>query len=205
VPARPSPRRRRRKTYHHGALREALVAHALELLDEGGRDAVNVREVARRAGVSPGAPFRHFADREALLAAVANAIAEDFRAFSDRASESAGDDPMRQFRAQGLAYVRYAIAHPRRFSLLHGEHCADPKALALFTRESEIVALIARAQRAGQLRPGPPEAVHRAAQALTYGLARMIVDGHLPREGAEQLAKSVLDVFGRGIAARPPS
>jgi len=203
VPTRSSPRRPRRKTYHHGALRDALVAHALELLDEGGSEAVNVREVARRAGVSPGAPFRHFADRDALLAAVANAIAEDFRAFSNDASAGAGGDPLREFRAQGLAYIRYAIAHPRRFQLLHGDRCADPGALALFTREPEIVALIARAQRAGLLRAGSPEAVHRAAQALTYGLARMIVDGHLPREGAEALAESVLDVFGRGIAAGP--
>ena len=204
MPTRSSPRRRaKRKTYHHGALRETLVTTALELLDAGGRDAVNVREAARRAGVSPGAPFRHFPDREALLAALTRAIGEEFSAFSQQAIDGAGASPLDQFRAMGLAYIRYAIAHPRRFSLLHAETCSDPDALALFTRESETVALIARAQRAGLLRPGPPDAVHLAAQALTYGLARMIVDGHLPREGAEALAESVLDVFGRGIAAGP--
>jgi hypothetical protein len=64
------------------------------------------------------------------------------------------------------------------------------------------VALIARAQREGMVQSGPPEVIHLAAQALTYGLARMIVDGHLPREGAESIAESVLEVFGRGIAAR---
>ena len=201
MPARSSPRRAKRKTYHHGALRETLVATALELLDAGGREAVTVREAARRAGVSPGAPFRHFPDREALLAALTSAIGQEFRAFSDQAIERAGANPLRQFRAMGLAYIRYAIAHPRRFQLLHAETCADPKALALFTRDAEAVALIARAQREGLLRPGPPEAVHLAAQALTYGLARMIVDGHLPRDGAEALAQAVLDVFGRGIAA----
>ena len=198
---RPTPRRARRKTYHHGALRETLIATALELLDTGGRDAVNVREAARRAGVSPGAPFRHFPDREALLAALAGAIGQEFRALSDQAIGRAGGNPLRQFRAMGLAYIRYAIDHPRRFQLLHAETCSDPSALALFTRDAEAVALIARAQREGWLSPGPPEAVHLAAQALTYGLARMIVDGHLPREGAEALAESVLDVFGRGIAA----
>jgi AcrR family transcriptional regulator len=198
--ARSTPRRARRKTYHHGALRETLIATALELLDAGGREAVNVREAARRAGVSPGAPFRHFPDRAALLAALMAAIAAEFRAFSDQAVARAGGNPLRQFRAMGLAYIRYAIAHPRRFQLLHAETCADPNALALFTRVAETVALIARAQKEGLLHPGPPEAVHLAAQALTYGLARMIVDGHLPREGAEAHAEAVLDVFGRGIA-----
>jgi AcrR family transcriptional regulator len=200
MPVRATPRRAKRKTYHHGALRETLIATALELLDTGGREAVNVREAARRAGVSPGAPFRHFPDRAALLAALTSAIAAEFRAFSDRAIERAGAHPLRQFRAMGLAYIRYAIDRPRRFSLLHAETCTDPKALALFTRDADAVALIARAQREGLLNPGPPEAVHLAAQALTYGLARMIVDGHLPREGAEALAESVLDVFGRGLA-----
>jgi AcrR family transcriptional regulator len=201
MPAR-TRRRARRTTYHHGALREALIATALELLDEGGREAVNVREAARRAGVSPGAPFRHFPDRDALLAALTSAVGAEFSAFSEQAVARAGSNPLRQFRAMGLAYIRYAIAHPRRFQLLHAGTCADPKALALFTRDAETVALIARAQREGLLQPGPPEAVHLAAQALTYGLARMIVDGHLPRDGAESLAESVLEVFGRGIAAR---
>ncbi|HKA16079.1 MAG TPA: TetR/AcrR family transcriptional regulator [Myxococcota bacterium] len=194
-------RRAKRKTYHHGALREALVTNALELLDAGGREAVNVREAARRAGVSPGAPFRHFPDRAALLAALTSEIGAEFRAFSEDAIARAGANPLRQFRAMGLAYIRYAIEHPRRFQLLHAETCTDPHALALFTRDAEAVALIARAQREGFLRAGPPEAVHLAAQALTYGLARMIVDGHLPRAGAEALAEQVLDVFGRGVAA----
>jgi AcrR family transcriptional regulator len=202
MPARPTPRRAKRKTYHHGALRETLIATTLELLDAGGREAVSVREAARRAGVSPGAPFRHFPDREALFAALTSAIAAEFHRFSEQETERAGSNPLRQFRAMGLAYIRYAIAHPRRFQLLHAESCADPSALALFTRDKEVVALIARAQREGLLNPGPPEAVHLAAQALTYGLARMIVDGHLPREGAEARAEAVLDVFGRGIAAR---
>jgi AcrR family transcriptional regulator len=200
--ARSTPRRSRRKSYHHGSLRETLIATALELLDTGGREAVNVREAARRAGVSPGAPFRHFPDRDALLAALATAIGQEFRSFSDRAIARAGTNPLSQFRAMGLAYIRYAIDHPRRFQLLHAETCTDPSALALFTRDADAVALIARAQREGLLQPGPPEAVHLAAQALTYGLARMIVDGHLPRAGAQAVAESVLDVFGRGITAR---
>ena len=203
MPAR-STLAREAQTYHHGALRGTLIATALELLDEGGREARStVREAARRAGVSPGAPFRHFPDRGALLAALTIAIGAEFRVFSEQAiARARAANPLRQFHAMGLAYIRYAIAHPRRFQLLHAETCADPKALALFARDADAVALIARAQREGLLHPGPPEAVHLAAQASTYGLARMIVDGHLPRDGAESLAESVLEVFGRGITVR---
>jgi AcrR family transcriptional regulator len=115
MPARATARRAKRKTYHHGALRETLIATALELLDEGGREAVHMREAARRAGVSPGAPFRHFPDREGLLAALAGAVGAEFRASSERAIASAGPNPLRQFRAMGLAYIRCSRAMRTRW------------------------------------------------------------------------------------------
>ncbi|MEV3897206.1 TetR/AcrR family transcriptional regulator [Streptomyces anulatus] len=92
---------------------ERLVAHAVRLLDEAGAEAVTVREVARRAGVSPRGPFRHFPDRAALLAAVA----VDFGAAQTEAVASATSAP---FRALGTAFVRYALAHPHRFTRLRG-------------------------------------------------------------------------------------
>lgn len=106
-----------RPPYHHGSLPETLVAHAVRLLDEAVAEAVTVREVARRAGVSPGVPFRHFPDRAALLAAVAEAVAVDFGAARTEAVASATSAP---FRTLGTAFVRYALAHPHRFALLRG-------------------------------------------------------------------------------------
>src|SRR5258708_5610710 len=105
-----------RRTYHHGDLRRALVDEALRLAAEGGIEAVNIREAARRAGVSPGAPFRHFPDRIALMTAVAEEAARRFRGEVDAALAGApGDDPLARFRSIGLAYPRSAMRTPAQF------------------------------------------------------------------------------------------
>src|SRR6478672_13454609 len=95
-PRRPAARRApAERPYHHGDLRRVLVDAAFELVGEGGAEGLSVREAARRAGVSPGAPFRHFASREALLAAVAEEAQRRFRAEIERAlAKAPADDPL---------------------------------------------------------------------------------------------------------------
>ena len=102
-----------RTNYHHGQLRPALIAEARTLLDAGGPAAVSLREAARRAGVSATASYRHFADKDALLAAVA---AEGFREFGEALAA-----PIRQgkpFSEMGRAYVEFALTHPGLFRLM---------------------------------------------------------------------------------------
>lgn len=98
------------RAYHHGDLREALVAGSLELIAERGMRGFSVAEVARRAGVSPAAPYRHFADRDELLTAVARAVAEGIGArVRDRAAEV--DDPVDKLSAAAGAYTEFMIEH----------------------------------------------------------------------------------------------
>src|SRR5690242_7965528 len=104
-----------RKPYHHGDLRRVLIEAALHLAAEGGAAQVSVREAARRAGVSPGAPFRHFPSREALLTAVAEEAQRRFRAEIAAALTAAPDAPLAQFRGIGLAYLRWAMKNPAHF------------------------------------------------------------------------------------------
>ncbi|WP_405003697.1 TetR/AcrR family transcriptional regulator [Kitasatospora purpeofusca] len=203
-----------RGSYHHGALPEALVGVAFELLDEVGQEKVTMREVARRAGVSAGAPFRHFADRRALLTAVADRVLADFEAWQRAevataagAGEAAGagaGDRRAVLRALGLGFVRYAVRHPHRFALVRSRVFAPAPQPELRERLSGIdrayTEVIVADQAAGLLRPGDPELVGFAGQALVYGLAQMILDGYLPAEKAEEVAAQVLDTFGRGIA-----
>ncbi|WP_055700175.1 MULTISPECIES: TetR/AcrR family transcriptional regulator [Streptomyces] len=193
---RPAPR----SGYHHGSLPEALVAAALELLDEAGQAGVTVREVARRAGVSPGAPFRHFADRQALLTAVAERILADYEAWQLAAVERAEGSAMRAF---GIGFVRYAIRHPHRFDLVKPWVFGPRRPAELDARlsaiEEALTGFIVADQRAGELRAGDPAVVGLAGQALVYGLSQMIVDGYLPPERAEHLAEQVLDTFGLGV------
>ncbi|MER8105776.1 TetR/AcrR family transcriptional regulator [Kitasatospora sp. NPDC094016] len=200
-----------RSSYHHGSLPEALVAAAFELLDEYGQEKVSMREVARRAGVSAGAPFRHFADRQALLTALADRVLADFARCQE--AEVAAVDPAEGsargsvMRAVGLGFVRYALHHPHRFDLVRSR-------VFVASREPELrdqldgmdrafAGLIVADQEAGRLRAGDPGLMGLAGQALVFGLAQMIVDGYLPEEGAEELAGRVLDTFGQGIANLP--
>ncbi|TCO56032.1 TetR/AcrR family transcriptional regulator [Actinocrispum wychmicini] len=190
------------RPYHHGSLPETLVAHATELLDEAGAEAVVVREVARRAGVSPAAPFRHFPDRAALLAAVTEAVAAEFGEIQLAAVNSADSVP---FRALGTAFVRYALAYPHRFALLRGAVFGADRTPALeqghraFT--DSVIEMIVAGQRRGELRQADPELIRIAAQALVYGLSQMFVDDYLDVAQADQLINQVVDLFGLGVLA----
>ncbi|SDC17910.1 TetR/AcrR family transcriptional regulator [Actinokineospora iranica] len=189
-----------RGAYHHGALRAALTEAALDMLDEGGLARVTVREVARRVGVSPGAPFRHFADRQALLTAVAERVLADFGDWQ-RAAVAGTDHSA--FYAFGLAFVRYAATYPHRFELLRSAVYGRELPEALRPGMAQVgdlaTELIVAGQRAGELRPGDPDMVRLAAHALVYGLSQMIVDGFLPAENAERLVEGALTIFGQGI------
>ncbi|MFJ9949359.1 TetR/AcrR family transcriptional regulator [Kitasatospora sp. NPDC091207] len=193
-----------RGSYHHGALPEALVAAAFALLDEEGPAKVTMREVARRAGVSAGAPFRHFPDRQALLTEVADRVLADFERWQLAEIERREGPAMK---ALGLGFVRYAIRHPHRFELVRSRVFTASRQPELRQRLSGIdealIEFIVADQEAGRLRPGDPALVGLAGQALVYGLAQMIVDGYLPAEKAEELAEQVVDTFGQGVGNRP--
>jgi AcrR family transcriptional regulator len=127
-PAKPRRRASRAaapKPYHHGDLRRVLLDAALQLVEEGGAEAVSVREAARRAGVSPGAPFRHFPSRDALMQAVAEEAQRRFRAEIEAALAGApAGDPLGRFRCLGLAYLRWAMRNPTHFESSPAAGCS---------------------------------------------------------------------------------
>lgn len=201
------------KPYHHGDLRRALVDAAMQLVGKGGMDAVSVREAARRAGVSPGAPFRHFPSRDALLQAVAEEAQRRFRDGIEAALAAApAGDPLGRFRALGLAYLRWAMRNPAHFEVISSRRLFEHDAAAAISLDNaELIALtertLAEAFAAGQLRTADLKQVQIAGRALVYGFARMNIDGHFPRWGvaapeAERTAEAILDLFIEGIARR---
>src|SRR6185369_8683405 len=114
------------KPYHHGDLRRVLIDAALQLVGEGGAQAVSVREAARRAGVSPGAPFRHFPSRDALMQVVAEEAQRRFRAEIEAALAGApAGDPLGRFRCLGLAYLRWAMRNPTHFEVISSRRFFD--------------------------------------------------------------------------------
>jgi AcrR family transcriptional regulator len=199
--------KKKRASYHHGSLREALLAAAFEIVENEGADALSVREVARRAGVSPAAPFRHFPDKQALIAAVAIEALRGFLDYAEPEIEKAGADPVDRFRAVGIAYIDYAMLHPARFRAMCDPILAQadtPELNDLRARHNATMRGDVEKSIAEGLTPGDAGAVMLAGQALAYGLARMYVDGvpALPRERAREAAMEAIEVLGIGIDPR---
>ena len=164
-----------RSPYHHGDLRAACLRAAMELLEEGGATALSLRAVARRAGVSPAAPYRHYADRDALISAVAavgyRELAEQLAAAHP--SPSTADD----FGAIAVAYVQFALQRPALFRVMFAEPCDtdNSERVAATNAISEYVSAIVQ-----QSFPGfDTEGLSTAAWALVHGLAFLHLDGKL--------------------------
>jgi len=162
-------------TYHHGDLRAACLRAARELLEEDGSAALSMRAVARRAGVSPTAPYRHYADREALVSAVA---AEGYRELTESlaAADPAPSTPD-GLAAVAVAYVRFALEHPALFRAMFAEPC-DPSSEERVAATAAISAYVRDIVRAAF--PGvDPEALSTTVWALVHGLAFLHLDGKL--------------------------
>jgi AcrR family transcriptional regulator len=174
-------------TYHHGGLRAACVRAAIELLEDGGETALSLRAVARRVGVSPAAPYRHYADREALVSAVAAV------GYRDLAEQLAAAHPSpstpEQLAGVAIAYVQFALDRPALFRIMFGEPCdrdndervAATAAVSLYLRE-----IVARAFPAADA-----ESMATAIWALVHGLAFLYLDGKLDAPTASAVADRV--------------
>lgn len=201
-------------TYHHGNLREALIAEGLVLAAEGGLDAVSIREVARRAGVSPAAPFRHFPDKVALMTAVAEEAMARFRAEIVAAlARETSDDPIRRIRAIGKAFLDWARRNPTHFEIISSRRAIDFAGSASLVAsnvqiQALMVSLLEEAGKRGLLRADDPQLIQITGRALVYGLARMLVDGQFPSWGvteaeAETVMERSLDLFLAGLLKAP--
>jgi AcrR family transcriptional regulator len=199
------------RAYHHGDLRQVLIDTALRLIEANGLEQLSVREVARAADVSPGAPFRHFASRTALLTAVAEQAMDRLEAQIAAALAGAeGTPPLHRYRAIGTGFLRWAFANPVPFQVISTRAVIDFEGSSLRARNdairSRMVALFREADALGQLRGGPPEQLAVAGRAIAYGAARMFIDGQFPSWGLDMVdplgaAHALLDQFMDAIDA----
>jgi AcrR family transcriptional regulator len=198
-----------KSAYHHGNLKPALVAAALKEIAAHGPDAFSLRGVARRAGVSAPAVYRHFADKDALLVAVASECAERLAAAMVAAVRAASADPLDQFRATGIATVRFAVAHPEHFRVIGTPGVLDAMPADLRGKQDAFVgaqrAMIADAQARGLIADLPLDDLLLAAHCSVSGLAHAIIEGRLGEVDdarATQLAIAVTSVLGVGLIPR---
>ena len=174
--------RKDENAYHHGNLREAIIAATLALVEEQGVKAVSVREIAKRLDVSPGAPFRHFASKKALLTAVATEAMENFSAAIQKEIDgSPGATPSDGLRAIGRGYLRWALKNRAQFAIISnrdeidfakGSHLSELSEGVMTQMNPFILGLFPDTD-------GKDLAARRlACRALVYGLARMAIDQH---------------------------
>jgi len=191
------------KPYHHGDLQAALVTAGLALLEEAGEAGLSLRAAARRAGVSAMAPYRHFPDKAALLAAIA---ARGFDALADRLEAAdAGADGHAAMAAQGAAYVAFAMERPALFRLMFGPR--GPGCPPEFEAASNR-AYAALATRAASLAGAmPAEDVALACWSLVHGLAGLIIDGRVPLTGeaAQATAERIAQSFSERLSSPRPT
>lgn len=163
--------------------REAMVNAAAALLEEGGVAAVTLREVGRRVGVSHNAPYKHFADKEDLLAAVA---AADLRRSSTTSRRAMAKRTGLEVVAAMLhGYIRNALARPELFRLTYGpwRGNSDELAEAADQARSAFVDAVTAAQADGDLPVGDPERLTALLLALAHGAADLALAGHLAKNG----------------------
>lgn len=177
------------RSYHHGDLRAALVAAAIETLEAG--EPYSMRAVARRANVSPTAPYRHFTDRSALDSAVA---VEGFKDLSACLAEAlgpvrGGKDPIEVLPGLGVAYVSFALRRPALFRLMFGGECDDSDSDRV--QASQALRAVLEEALAG-LFPGQAlPALAAALWSLAHGLAFLHLDGKYRPEPADEVADRV--------------
>ncbi len=192
------------RPYHHGNLREALLAQAQATVRERGVAALSLRELAREAGVSHAAPRRHFADRQALLDALALAGFQRLGATLRGAVEGADEDLAAQLRALARAYIAFATTDADLLELMFaGKHGGEDDTLERAAQEAfgPVLALILRAQEQGAVAPGDPERVGLIQLATIQGIASLLTVGIVSAGQLDELVEDAVAQFLAGARA----
>lgn len=196
-------------TYHHGDLRQALIDGAIALIAEQDVGSLSLREVARRVGVSHAAPYRHFSDKESLLAAVAEEGFIGLTEAMNRGVQQAPNQPLTRLEAAGVAYVQFAIAHPSHYRVMFGslqqEQTSHPERAKVGWQAFQVLLdVIQTGQTAGAVRSGEPLQLAWVAWSTVHGLAMLLIDGRLPvsqPEDIQPLAQFVTQTLIAGLGS----
>jgi AcrR family transcriptional regulator len=198
--------RKPNRPYHHGNLRRALLDEALATIQAEGVEGLTLREIGARVGVSRTALYRHFADKRALLSAVAT---EGFRTLRQRlvTAWEEGGRGRAAFESMGVAYIRFAVANPAHYRVMFGgsvdPRAAEPELANEATRAFQaLVDALAELKRDAVVRGEDTVKMARFVWAVVHGVAMLGIDGQLREPGAvEELMQYAIERLRTGIAA----
>jgi AcrR family transcriptional regulator len=198
------------RSYHHGDLRNALLAAALELIAVNGAHALSLREVARATGVSHASTYRHFPNKESVLAAIAEQGFRELTLQMRRAALQFPRAPLQRLHCVGMAYVAFGRMHPHHLQIMFGDlinsHQIYPGLLEASRVAFEVLLSTVRAgQKAGLIRGSDERLVSFAAWSQVHGLALLIGSGHIPTDGSlklqsDKIAEAALNLLQAGLA-----
>ena len=186
------PRKKRAGQYHHGDLRRALIDQALRTIETHGVDGLTLRGAGEALGVSRTALYRHFVDKQALVAAVAREGFRTFRLALVDAWQAHGRGRA-GFEAMGGAYLRFAVDHPSHYRVMFGRFDAsqagDPELIAEATGAFQaLVDALVEGQREGWVRKDDPLMLARFVWSTTHGIAMLVINGQLGDDDASGAA-----------------
>lgn len=205
--------RAREGTYHHGNLREALIQAARELIKEKGPAGFTFADAARWAGVSPAAPYRHFRDREALLADVARQGFERFEAMLSAGWADGKPDPLTAFNNLGHAYLAFARGEPAYYAAMFESGLPpdlNPELRAAGDRAFAVLRKAADALAASLPGKGRPPALMMALHlwSMAHGIASLFGRGDAGRRtlpmSADELLESAMLIYLQGLGLPRP-
>jgi AcrR family transcriptional regulator len=196
--------------YHHGDLGSALIDSALEIIAEMGPQGLTIREVARRAGVSHAAPYRHYADKDELILAVVERGFELLEATMVAARAAAGKDPLDQFAASGDAYIGFALEYPTYYRVMFsGDLLSSTGHESLRHTSSrafqQMTLDLQSCQQLGVIRAGDASLQAIAIVSTVHGFVSLANDnrlGHLSGDNLDQetVKQFVLTSIFEGLA-----
>jgi AcrR family transcriptional regulator len=190
------------KPYHHGNLREVLLQSAVRLIAEVGPTAFTLREVARQAGVSHNAPYRHFQDKDALLAAVAAQGYLELTEVMEQAAEQQSN-PLDRLKHAGLAYVSFALRRPEHFTVMFDgpfPRQTHPEAAVAAERAfSVLLNLVKSCQEKKQLKSGDSLDFALLAWSMVHGIAKLAITDRLPYRSNTEVLKFAAFVIDESL------
>ncbi len=186
--------------YHHGDLKNALIKAGIEILAEEGVPGLSLRKVALRAGVSHSAPYAHFADKQALIAAISTEGYRKLYGDLETVRREFSDDPLRQLVEAAWVYTRFALDDPAHFKITFSGAVEKEKDYPDFVEVSkhsfQVVADIVRdCQSAGILCPGPTDAVAVSVWSMVHGFVSLLLESQISHTVTEQMTPREMLVF----------
>ncbi|MDP3180054.1 MAG: TetR/AcrR family transcriptional regulator [Spirochaetaceae bacterium] len=197
------------KPYHHGDLKNALIKAGIDILATDGIDGLSLRKTAQKAGVSHAAPYAHFADKQALVAAIASAGHRRINARFTELRDRHPDDPLRQLVETAWAYAEFGLEETEHFRVTYSSMVTKerdyPDLVDMIGQNAEILrSLMERCQAAGILIAGDPELVAVGVWGLVHGFISLVLEGQISHNVTNRYATREMLIACLSLVTRSP-